>query len=160
MNQEKPYKNSSGIFHEISKPKIIAYKAIYSKQEFDQISHGLRPSCMEDKWYMFLENMTLFIHRSWTGHCIYKIVFESKNNEYVIKETYVNRDPNQYNASDDQYDISLINFLINNLLLGKSIPFPMPSYIKKQDKSLYHHVVAGIGYKKEKINKKPWWKLW
>jgi len=28
---------------------------------------------MEDKWFIFLEDDWLYLHRSWTGTCVYKV---------------------------------------------------------------------------------------
>jgi len=32
---------------------------------------GLVPEEIEDKWFIYWEDDTLFFHRSWTGNCIY-----------------------------------------------------------------------------------------
>lgn len=31
---------------------------------------------MEDKWFWYMEGDTLYIHRSWTGFCIYIVEFD------------------------------------------------------------------------------------
>ncbi|MFZ1039972.1 MAG: hypothetical protein WCA79_07110 [Anaerolineales bacterium] len=46
--------------------------------EFEKITRGIVPHQMEDKWFIFLEDMQLNFHRSWTGQCIYQIKFKKK----------------------------------------------------------------------------------
>ena len=72
---------------------------------------------MENKWFIFLEQDVLYIHRSWTGFCIYQVNFKKDGAQYKIIEAFANRDSSQYSATDDQYDINLLNSLIDNLLL-------------------------------------------
>lgn len=126
----------------------------YSKEEFDQISCGLIPNGMDDKWFIFLENNILYLHRSWTGKCIYEVRFIKEANNHVPSEVLVNRDPDQYKETDDRYDEKVLEFLIENLLLGNNIPFPVPSTILKDGpKGAYQHHVAGTGYKEVEAGK-------
>ncbi len=67
---------------------------------------------MEDKWFMYCEDHKLFIHRSWTGYCIY-IVELSDNGKL---KTIVNRDPQQYKETDIEQDKLQLNILINRLV--------------------------------------------
>lgn len=80
------------------------------------IKKGHRPQEMEDKWFMYCECEKLFIHRSWSGYCIY--IVDLSENE-VLKVT-VNRNPEQYTEKNIENDISLINILINILVGRKS----------------------------------------
>jgi hypothetical protein len=54
----------------------LALERIYSTAEFAQIAQGCVPQQMEDKWFIFYEAPWLFLHRSWTGYCIYQVRFE------------------------------------------------------------------------------------
>ncbi len=80
--------------------------------ETEYIKEGHRPQEMEDKWFMYYENNTLFIHRSWTGYCIYKIDL-SKQGELNVT---VNRNPEQYKENSVENDRIMVNILINQLL--------------------------------------------
>ncbi len=81
----------------------ISYSAEFSTSEFEKISLGLVPEDMEDKWFMFLEGNTLYIQRSWTGHCIYQVEFDRDVERYWISRTLVNRNQEQYGQTDDEY---------------------------------------------------------
>ncbi|WP_199485647.1 hypothetical protein [Absiella sp. AM29-15] len=83
-----------------------------TKKDLAYIKEGHRPEEMEDKWFMYCENNKLFIHRSWTGYCIY-IVELSDNGKL---KTIVNRDPQQYKETDIEQDKLQLYILINRLV--------------------------------------------
>lgn len=97
----------------------IQLNLAYSVEEYESISRGFVPRQMEDKWFVFLENNTLFCHRSWVGFCIYEVRFVKQAEEYAIAECWVNRDPAQYQGAEEEEDRSIVGFLIDRLLLGK-----------------------------------------
>ena len=73
----------------------------FSDEEMDALRLGNVPQAMEDKWFWYMENKTLWAHRSWTGYCIYQIDFKEDNNHVVI----VNRDPEQYACTSTAEDM-------------------------------------------------------
>ena len=83
-----------------------------TKKDLAYIKEGHRSEEMEDKWFMYCEDHKLFIHRSWTGYCIY-IVELSDNGKM---KTIVNRDPQQYKETDIEQDKLQLNILINRLV--------------------------------------------
>ena len=91
----------------------------FSQEEYEQISLGVIPHDMDDRWFVFLEEDWLYLHRSWTGICIYQCRLEKRGDRYVLAETWVNRDSNEYGRTDDVHDATLLVRLINGLLLGK-----------------------------------------
>ncbi len=103
----------------------------YTPKEFSLMTLGFVPKEMEDKWFIFMQNNVLFFHRSWTGYCIYKVIFEQNDGQYVVSEALVNRDSQQYNSRNNNYDIALLSWLIDGFLLGKQVPFPVPNNIFK-----------------------------
>ena len=134
-----------------AKREKLSFYHSYSTEQYEQISLGLIPEVMEDKWFVFMENNILSFHRSWTGVCIYEVHFEKIDDKYWVKEVWVHRDSQQYMETDSDYDCELLNFLIENLLLGKHVPFPMPSKIAgKLPNGVQQHTVSGTGYS-EKI---------
>lgn len=96
--------------------KQLHVEKTYSGEEYAGIAMGLIPMQMEDRWFMFLEDDWLYLHRSWTGNMIYKVRFEPIADGYRIAEAWVNRDPAQYKRTDDDFDViellALINWLI------------------------------------------------
>jgi len=101
---------------------------------------------MEDKWFIFLEDDVLYLHRSWTGFCIYQVSFKKDGAQYRVVEALINRDPSQGSATDDGYDVDLLNYLIDEFLLRKCPTFPVPPDVPPGIATgLYHHHVAGVG---------------
>jgi hypothetical protein len=82
------------------------------------------PEEMEDKWFVYEDGGRLFFHRSWTGICIYEVVFRKTPAGHEVAEAWVNRDPEQYTAVDDEYDARLLSWLIDVLLLKRPAPWP------------------------------------
>ena len=66
----------------------------------NRLMDGHIPENMEDKWFLYSEDNLLYICRSWTGYCMYKVHFLEGNRIMVT----ANRDPRQY----------IINYIINN----------------------------------------------
>jgi len=97
----------------------------YSVEESNRIRKGLIPGEMEDKWFIYWENNTLFFHRSWTGHCIYVAHFIYEGDILKIISADVNRDPEVYKETDDSRDKEMVLYLIDILLLRKQIHFPV-----------------------------------
>lgn len=83
-----------------------------TKQEYETLQIGHIPKEMEDKWFEYFENNTLFVHRSWTGICIYMIKFSEKGE---VIEVIVNRDAEQYHETDIENDKIQVMILINSL---------------------------------------------
>lgn len=80
--------------------------------ETECIKEGHRPQEMEDKWFMYYDDNKLFIHRSWTGYCIY-IIDLSENGKLNI---IVNRNSEQYKEESIERDRIMVTILINQLI--------------------------------------------
>jgi len=88
------------------------------------IRRGLVPEQMEDKWFIFWEDDSLFFHRSWTGFCIYAVHFICDEEHCRMASAEANRDPAQYSMDLDERDTELISYLIDLLLLRRRADFP------------------------------------
>ena len=105
----------------------LTLERAFTEEEYEQVRHGVIPKVMEDRWFIFLEEDVLYIHRSWTGFCIYQVSFKKDGEQYRVVEAFVNRDPNEYPATDDHYDARLLNFLIDHFLLQRPAILPVPA---------------------------------
>ncbi len=139
--------------------KTIPFETEYSQEEFNKIIQGLIPEQMEDKWFIYYEQPSLFFYRSWTGEPIYKLNFTEVNNKAKVTEAFVSN-----NVADEDtiyYNIQLVDFLIANLLLGQHKPFPILADTKQPIPGVYQHHISGTGYQEKVIRcNKPWWKFW
>jgi hypothetical protein len=128
----------------------IAYLQEFSASEYAALERGLTPRAMEDKWVVFIENGVLRVVRSWTGFCIFEVeMARTADDGAVVKRAYANRDESQY-GGDDKYDPALLSFLIDNLLLGRGRPFPLPpgeQPTPERGHGLLQHHLTGTGYR-------------
>ena len=89
--------------------EVFVLERAFSDEEMEALRRGNIPEVMEDKWFWYMEGQTLWAHRSWTGHCIYRIDFREDNRHVVT----VNRDPEQYRCTDIAEDVENLNNLLD-----------------------------------------------
>ncbi len=122
----------------------------FSGEEWRRVAHGLLPGGMEDKWFVYSADRVVRFVRSWTGYCIYEIeTATNTSGERIVSAAWANRNADEYSGSDDAYDTVLLQFLIDNLLLGQRRPFPVPRGEKPSPdpgSGLFQHHIAGTGY--------------
>ncbi|MEH2305704.1 hypothetical protein [Nostoc sp.] len=107
----------------------LTVEKVYSQEEFNRITAGVIPEQMEDKWFIFYEAPWLFLHRSWTGFCIFKVRFEVVGESVKIAEVYVNRDPAQQLNTDHERDVSMLEILLDSRA-KRDVRNQMLGYIK------------------------------
>ena len=95
----------------------LQFDLAYSADEMQRIQHGFIPQSAADKWFMYYEDSTLFIHRNGTGYCIYKARFERKGEQYVLQQVIVNRDPLQNPVANPEFDRDIFPTLLRSYLL-------------------------------------------
>lgn len=100
-----------------SKRTRIALDRRFSPKEMTLIQAGFVPEEMGQKWFIFWEDDRLFCHRSWSGFCVYIVHFVAEGDSWKMVRADVNRDPEQYTETDDDYDAANISGLIDNFLL-------------------------------------------
>ena len=93
--------------------QALAIERTYSAAEWAGLADGVVPRAMEDKWFVFFESPWLYLHRSWTGFCIYQIRFEANGDTHRISQALVNREPSQYTEVDDDKDLSRLGTLLD-----------------------------------------------
>ena len=107
-----------------SKRSTISLDRRFSSDEFRRMQAGLVPEQMEDKWFVYWQDDTLFFHRSWTGVCIYAVRVAVEGDSCRVVEADVNRDPEEYGGTNDDHDAKMILYLIDVLLLENEAEFP------------------------------------
>ena len=123
----------------------LELRRTYTPQEYEQIALGLIPEEMEDKWFIFLEDDCLHLHRSWTGFCTYEVQFAERDGQHEIVEAWVSRDPEQYRETDDAFDAAMLLFLIDRLLLGRGCDCPAIPGIAPDQQALAQWSQIGPG---------------
>jgi|GEM_PF-2886291 len=55
-------------------------------QEFFKLSWGMDVALMDGRWLAYMEDMTMYWHRSWTGDCHYQLQFKQADSGYLLYE--------------------------------------------------------------------------
>ncbi|MGB4812664.1 MAG: hypothetical protein WBP13_09355 [Methylophilaceae bacterium] len=104
----------------------LEFEALFNDAEAERLMDGLVPGAMEDKWFIYYADGWLHFHRSWTGALIYNLRLDGSAAGVRVVDSWVNREPEQYQGVDTEYDRKLVRFLIDAFLLRKDAVFPMP----------------------------------
>ena len=70
---------------------------------------GYLENSMDSKWFMYCEDNKMYIHRSWTGYCIYIVELSDKG----ILNVVVNRNNKQYSETNLEFDRFFVDHLIS-----------------------------------------------
>ncbi len=101
-----------------------------------RIRKGYFPKQMEEKWFAWFDGQILYLHRSWTGFCIYEVTFAAIGDQLIAVSVSANRDPEEHGETDDQEDSKNILGLLNWLF--KESP------VEKQDSSLSEAILLAL----------------
>ncbi len=123
--------------------KELAVEGILSRDEYGAVSLGYIPQSPADKWFIYLEKDWLYFHRSQTGTCVFQVQIEPFEDRYAIVKAVVNRNPQQYRNTDDAYDVALIAYVIDTVLLGRFAPFPQMKGLSADDQVRHQRHVMG-----------------
>ncbi|MFI6499729.1 hypothetical protein [Nonomuraea typhae] len=92
---------------------------VWTPDEWARIQQGHVSRDMDDRWVLFVEDDTLFAHRSWTGFGIYSATFVEVEGGWRVAEVWVESDPERYRRRSDAHDLALLETLIRGTLLGE-----------------------------------------
>lgn len=115
----------------------------YSQTEMDQITLGFIPRGSGDKWFLYYDGAWLHCHRSQTGTCVFQLQLLPDEDAYRAVKFVVNQDPAQYKMTDDAYNVSLLSYLIDHLLLDRFAQMPLPGKMSAQDEQRHRRHVMG-----------------
>jgi len=87
-----------------------------SASEFKIFEEGIFATCMDDKWNVFVLDNILYLARSWTNFCIYKVFTQQQDDKVILSDFQINRDENQYKSLDIEYDTVLLKKLLQMFL--------------------------------------------
>lgn len=125
--------------------QALPYSARLSEAAYENLSAGLIPLQMEDRWFVFFEQPYLYFHRSWTGEPVYRLKVERSGDATCVTEALWETSLAEEAPEQVSYQAELLDFLMSNLLLGMSKPFPQPPGVPGPP-GLFQHHVAGTCY--------------
>lgn len=121
---------------------LLPYQATFDRVQLARLKMGLIPGAMEDKWFVYFEEPHLFLHRSWTGQPVFRLTLKNLLDGAEVTETLWS----EAGTSDSAYQVRLLDFLVSNLLLGQSKPFPVPPGVTEPIPGIFQHHVSGTAY--------------
>ncbi len=125
MNDPRPaHRHSHSIREDPGPMEPIPFRDHFTPDEVRRLRLGLVPMEMEEKWFVYCEDDTLYFHRSWTGYCLYTVRLEAEGDGYGVAEARVATEPDKYRRSTDEYECALLRVLVRDLLLDEPMPFP------------------------------------
>ena len=84
--------------------------------EFKIFEDGIFAADMDSKWNVFVIDDILYLARSWTNFCIYKVFTKRENEKVFLSKFQASRDGNQYGNKDIEFDIVLLKKLLQMFL--------------------------------------------
>lgn len=90
----------------------------YTAAEYERLKDGLIPASIDDRWFAYLEDDWLALHRSWSGYCLYRVRFAPDGDGVRAVEAWANRDLAQFRRADAAADVDDIERLIEHHLLN------------------------------------------
>ena len=102
-------KNDWDIMPMPEKNTQFTIKRKFSIDDINRLKKGHLPEEMEDRWFYYYEDDKVYIHRSWSGSCIYIVEINIKDDKRTVT---VNRDENQYTNTDIDEDVETVYSLI------------------------------------------------
>jgi hypothetical protein len=91
-------------------------RRVFTRDDFARLCFGVVPNTMEDKWFVYFESPWLYIHRSWTGLCIYKVRFALSSSGVEIADVIANRDAGQYGEPNTSADAQRLLTLLESVV--------------------------------------------
>jgi hypothetical protein len=95
----------------------IPWRGSFSESQFELIRLGAIPAEMEARWFAFFEDPELFVHRSWTGFCIYRVTFVQAADKHVVQTALVSDNRNRYRRKPDLEEVEFLDVLVDRLFL-------------------------------------------
>jgi len=91
----------------------------FTATEYELLAAGFISESMDDHWDIYLEEDTLYFHRSWTGICIFRVRLEKAADEYAIADAAIGDYP--WAKPSDPY-VADLEGVIDLVLLRKPNP--------------------------------------
>ena len=103
------------------KNKTVELNVGYSDEQMKKIKFGMVPRDMDDRWFIYYaeDEETLYLHRSWSGLCVYMVKFKKVDSSFAAVNAVVNEDPEEYRCGDNAEEKMKCLDLIDTLLLGE-----------------------------------------
>lgn len=115
-------------------PLTLLPDRLWTDAEWDRIQLGVRGRSMDEKWHVFTEDETAFLHRSWTGNGMYEVTFApvagagepggsgGTGGGWRIVAANVETDPERYRSRGEEFEALMIELVLGSIVLGEPSP--------------------------------------
>lgn len=93
----------------------LLYKEL-NAAEYQALLMGFLPRDMDDRWFMYANEGYVYLHRSWTGHCIFRLKIEVIKEDCLLTELRINRDTDQYKSTNGEADKREVDSILSYLI--------------------------------------------
>ena len=98
-----PTKEMKQDFHFMKSPRTLQVNWRFDQDEYKKFECGHMPHDMDDKWFIYMENMVVHCLRSWTRFELYRFHIKKRDTgDYVIEQIDVEQDPERYEWVDEE----------------------------------------------------------
>jgi hypothetical protein len=67
----------------------------FNRKEYERLLRGHIPESQDDRWFVYVEDDVVHIHRGWTGFAVFEVELEPVGDGYEVKAAWANRHPEQ-----------------------------------------------------------------
>jgi hypothetical protein len=93
---------------------------VWRDHEWARIKLGYAARGMDEKWNVFVEGQTAFLHRSWTGNGIYEASFAVVDDGgWRICAAAVESEPARHRNRSDRRDRVMLELVLSAIVLGE-----------------------------------------
>ena len=87
-----------------------------TEEQYQTLISGFKPGGTDDRWFLYVKDNWVYLHRSWTGHCIFKLKLQAISGNMMLTEIHINRDLDQYRSVNTEADKDEANSILTSLL--------------------------------------------
>ncbi|MGW7352984.1 hypothetical protein [Streptomyces sp. NPDC054784] len=98
----------------------------WTDAELTRVRRGVRARGMDERWHVFAEDDTVFVHRSWSGHGIYEVTFAPVTEDgsedgggWRIASAVVEADPQRYRSRGAEFERVTLELVLSAAVLGE-----------------------------------------
>jgi len=95
---------------------------VWTAGQWQRVRQGIAATDMDSRWDAYLEGDRLFLHRSWTGMCIFEVAVEASAGEARPVQAWVESDPERYGRGSDETERDRLGTLLRILFGDRPAP--------------------------------------
>ena len=79
------------------------------------------PESFDERWFAFYEDGWLYLHRSWTGCCVFQLRIEQEADGYVVREALFNRDFTPFGHNTREELVRRLDRILGNIMFVRGL---------------------------------------